>query len=203
MRYGVIGFILSLSSIVSQAQTLTIPSFPSRPEAAIERCVDCDTHVAPSESNQVEPSVRASESPDAPSAIPSMTLEPPAWNLAEPKTSALATRRDPVWDKKMMAAHLFLVGSIVFDVEATHQGIAHHMCVEGNTNLNRKPSRGELYLDNLEQFAPVVVMDGLTALAGRSAHLPRWAWKALGYVGPVYGSTMHLRGGIQWLTQCW
>ena len=103
----------------------------------------------------------------------------------------------------MWAAHIILAGSMIFDTETTHQGLAHHQCVEGNTDLLRHPSRSELYTDDLLQFAPEVVMDSLTALAGRAAHLPRWAWKPIGYIGPVYGSIVHFRGGISWYANCW
>lgn len=103
----------------------------------------------------------------------------------------------------MWAANIFLAGATIFDIEMTHEGIAHHKCVEGNLDLARHPSRGELYFDNVKAFAPMVLMGGLGALSGRAAHLPRWAWKTLGYIGPGYGSTIHLRGGIHWYTRCW
>jgi hypothetical protein len=130
------------------------------------------------------------------------------WNLAAPtapskQLTPVAPRSQPLWDKKALAAQAFLAGSMIFDVEATHQGIAHHKCEEGNLELQRHPSRGELYLDNLEQFAPMVLMEGLSAMALRHAHLPRWAWKTMLYAGPIEGSPGHIRAGTKWLTQCW
>jgi hypothetical protein len=196
--------VLLIACLVSQGQTLVIPAESDQTKTQPNPCVNCIQNLAPAkELGGAKQPAANGELPDAPGFVSSESRDAVVWDLAEPIKSTNSAPPPRIWDKKMLAAHLFLAGSIVFDVEATHQGIAHHMCVEGNSDLNRKPSRGELYLDNLEQFAPMVLMDSLGALTGRSAHLPRWAWKAIGYEGPVIGSTLHLRAGIQWFTQCW
>ncbi len=197
--------LLLLPGPFSHAQKTVGTADSAKSEIHSQPCINCSTAVAPSpEQNGAEPTVPNSELPDAPSSTTLARQDTFVWSLTEPtKQPNPAPPPVPIWDKKMWAANIFLAGATIFDVESTHQGLAHHMCVEGNSDLNNKPSRGELYLDNLEQFAPVVVMGGLTALSGRAAHLPVWAWKALRYIGPIYGSTIHLRGGIRWYTRCW
>jgi hypothetical protein len=193
---------------LSQAQVTNLPPGEATHQSASQQCSDCSTGIEPA-LNQLNSgrSELNTELPDAPSSVSVETSNPFVWDLAVPsvpaKESATAPRPDPIWDKKAWAAQIFLVGTIIFDVEATHQGIAHHKCVEGNNTLREQPSRGELYVDNLKQFVPMVVMEGLGALALRHGHLPRWAWKAMVYGGPVYPSAMHLHGGIKWVTQCW
>lgn len=202
MHYVVITFLLLLSPGISQAQTLTIPSESSGKETQIQPCTNCSTALAFSnQPSGAVPRVRSGELPDAPSS--SDSLEPVAWSLTELKQPEPAPRLDRVWDKKTWAAHIVLASSMIFDVEMTHEGIAHHRCEEGNSDLKAHPSRSELYLDNLEQFAPIVVMDWLGSATLRHGHLPRWAWKSIAYFGPVYGSTMHIKGGVEWYTRCW
>jgi hypothetical protein len=202
MPYFVVGFLFLFSSLISQAQTLTMPSQLDRSSPDTQECATCSADVPLSARQQLaESSVQSSPLPDAPSAT--VSLQPGTWSLSEAKQSAAPARPDPVWDKKMWAAHIILAGSMIFDVEMTHQGVAHHQCVEANTNVPRQPSRSELYLDNLKQFAPLVVMDWLGSAAERAGHLPRWVWKPMGYAGPIYGSVVHIRGGLSWYTRCW
>jgi hypothetical protein len=204
MYYVLVASLFLLSAGISYAQTLISPSRSSSTEMQIQQCANCPSDLAASDQpSRVEPSMRTGDLPSAPSGLPSLKPDPVVWNLAELKQPEAALRPDPIWDKKAWGAQIFLAGAMVVDVEATHQGIAHHKCVEGNSGLNRYPSRSELYLDNFEQFAPIVLIDGLSALAFRHAHLPRWAWKATLYGGPIYGSAVHLKGGTEWLTQCW
>lgn len=205
MKYILIACSSLFLYCLGQAQTTDLPAEAAKHQIRSQQCSDCSIEIAPVVKQPTAgESVLNTGLPDSPSFVSSEMPNAFVWDLTVPSNKLAAPpRRDPIWDKKMWAAHLFLAGSMIFDVEATHQGIAHHMCVEGNSELTQQPSRGELYLDDLEQFAPIVVLDGLTALAGRSAHLPRWAWKPLGYIGPIYGSTIHLRGGSRWFTQCW
>jgi len=180
-----------------QAQTL---SNPSPPGTTIDNCEGCFTDVPYTPSTKVGLPAETNDLPDAASS--SVSFQPESWNLADVQQPT-RPRRDPIWDKKMWAAHLIETASMVFDVEMTHQGLAHHMCVEGNSDLSRHPSRGELYTDNLYPLAGADVMDWLLAMAGRHAGLPRWFWKPLGYMGPVYGTFLHIQGGVEWRTRCW
>lgn len=193
-----------LSAGIIHAQTLTAPSSSSGTQVNIQECASCSTDVALSnQPHRVERTSLDNELPSAPSATAALQPDPVVWSLTERKEPDVAPRPDPVWDKKMWAAHLVLAGSMIFDVETTHQGLAHHQCYEGNDSLRQAPSRAELYKDNLLQFVPVVFMDWLGAASGRAAHLPRWAWKSIGYIGPTYGSAVHIRGAISWYTNCW
>lgn len=99
-----------------------------------------------------------------------------------------------VWNKKFIAVHAAFLGSIVCDTELTHQGLAHHNCVEANPNLGSHPSRGRIYRQNILAFSAVSGLDWVTAKT-RIPYLP--------YIGPVVGTVVHLRAGSKWLAQCW
>ena len=57
-----------------------------------------------------------------------------------------------LFQRTFFAAHAILLTSVVYDVEVTHQGLAHHNCVEGNPLLSQHPSRSALYLSDLPEF---------------------------------------------------
>jgi hypothetical protein len=87
--------------------------------------------------------------PEAPSAVrmiaPTETTIKPAhkpsqWRLMDAETDHLTNHE--VLDKKFWVAHGLFLDSIIYDAELTHQGLAHHRCVEGNINLGQRPSRG-------------------------------------------------------------
>jgi hypothetical protein len=165
------------------------------------------TEIAPSgEQSEARTSVLSVEVPNAPGFEISEARDPFVLGLTDNNKEPRALPppvRVPVWDKKTWAAHVILASSMIFDVEMTHEGIAHHRCEEGNSDLNAHPSRSELYLDNLEQFAPIVVIDWLGSAAFRAHHLPRWARMSIGYLGPSIGSAKHIKGGVDWYTKCW
>jgi hypothetical protein len=94
--------------------------------------------------------------------------------------------------KPFLGAHAIFLASTVFDVEMTHQGLAHHMCVEQNGTPH--PSRGELYQSQLLQFAAVSGVDLLL----QAAHL-----KFAPYMGAIIGTIKHVDGGTRWATGCW
>ena len=184
MKYVVLVCFLLLRSFASEAQTSGATSLSQ------------EKH---------EPVVQNSEPPDAPSSTSLAKQDTFAWSLTEPtKQANTAPKPAPIWDKPMWAATIFQAGATIFDIEMTHEGIAHHKCVEGNLSLARHPSRSELYLDNLEEFAPVVVINGKRASSACGPRTIRdGTGERLGYFSPVYGSTIHLRGGIHWYTRCW
>lgn len=70
----------------------------------------------------------------------------------------------PSWHEATTGGHAFLfwsteglaVASTIADIEVTHQGIAHHVCTEGNEALPPKPSRGQLYANGFEYTGPLV-----------------------------------------------
>ncbi|HEY6766522.1 MAG TPA: hypothetical protein VI386_17320 [Candidatus Sulfotelmatobacter sp.] len=99
-----------------------------------------------------------------------------------------------VWDKKFIAAHSFFLGSLVYDAELTHQGLAHHRCVEGNSHLGTHPGRGEIYGKSLLAFSAITGADWLIGKTG-IRYLP--------YLGATAGSAFHLSGGSKWLADCW
>lgn len=138
--------------------------------------------------------------PDAPSAQSSSQQK---WDLDTPVLSTpVLSPQARIWDKKMWAAHMVLAGSMVFDAEVTHQGLAHHRCVEGNIDIGEHPSRKALYLDDLVQFLPATLLFDwfIGGVGGRASHANRWLSQPLKFEGALIGSVVHIRGGIQWFT---
>lgn len=100
-----------------------------------------------------------------------------------------------VWhDKAWGVTQAVWLGSIVYDVELTHAGLAHHRCVEGNGILRAHPSRAALYVSNLPEY---LVGTGLNWI------MLKFVTKPLIFEMPAWGSIEHIRGGSQWLTNCW
>jgi hypothetical protein len=120
--------------------------------------------------------------PDAPQPQPMMT---PA-----PQTMGKAQNRVRVWNKKFTLAHAAYFGAIVYDVEMTHQGLAHHKCVEKNGG-NPTPGRSELYAKDLGTFALSTGFDWFMA----KHRIPY-----ISYVLPVAGTAEHIHGGTQWVS---
>ena len=203
MNYVVLACLLLFPCLSSQAQTGSAADV-DKTDIDTQSCTDCVTALSQKE-DEAERAVPIRELPDAPSSTSLAKNDTFVWSLtAEPtKQADTAPRPAPIWDKPMWAATIFQAGATIFDIEMTHEGVAHHKCVENNLTLARHPSRSELYLDNLQEFAPAVVLNGLGVLGLRAAHLSRWYWRTVGYFSPAYGSTIHLRGGIHWYRQCW
>jgi hypothetical protein len=82
----------------------------------------------------------------------------------------------------------------VFDIEVTHQGLAHghRGCVEKGEDP--RPSHGDLYLRDMPITMGIVAWDVIV----RKLRLP-----FAGHVGPAIAFYKHGRGGTKWLTQCW
>ena len=117
-----------------------------------------------------------------------------AYEPGHPKMPKVAITKTVVLSKKFLAAHTVYLGSIVYDAELAHQGLAHHRCVEENTNLGIHPSRGEFYAKSLLVFGAVSGLDWFIAKTG-IRYLP--------YIGPATGTAIHLTGGSKWLADCW
>jgi hypothetical protein len=137
--------------------------------------------------------------PDAPIApteyLPAATVYRPTW-LGQPEA---AVQSEPVFNerfinKKFLAVHAVFLASIVYDAELTHQGLAHHKCVESNPDLGTHPSRGRIYGENTLAFSAI---SGLDWILGKTK-IP-----VLPYVSPLVGTAVHLTGGSKWLTECW
>jgi hypothetical protein len=102
-----------------------------------------------------------------------------------------------VWDKLFIATHSVLLASVVFDAEVTHQGLAHHKCLEANNEGHI--SRTELYTNGLLPFAAITGFDVLVKYGWRN-----WVGKTITIVEPVAGTVGHIRGGVLWFTYgCW
>jgi hypothetical protein len=53
--------------------------------------------------------------------------------------------------------------------------------------------RGGLYLDSLEEVAPLLAWDIL---------MTKFLWQPEGEIAPVWASIVHFRAGSKWITQC-
>jgi len=95
-----------------------------------------------------------------------------------------------VLNKKFIAMHAALFGSVVFDSEVTHQGIAHHKCVEAHGNPY--PSRGQLYAKNLSVAATLTGIDYV---------LQRLRVPFIPYAPAAIRTYKHIHGGMQWFTE--
>lgn len=96
-----------------------------------------------------------------------------------------------VWNKKFALAHAAYLGAIIYDEEMTHQGLAHHKCVEKNGG-DPHPSRGQLYGKDL----------GILALStGFDWFMARHSIRFVPYILPIAGSEEHVRGGTEWITE--
>jgi hypothetical protein len=129
---------------------------------------------------QDSPSSNLPETPQ-----PQMLLQP----APPPEISQRA--RPTVWNKKFIAAHAAYLGAIVYDIEVTHQGLAHHKCLE-KTGGDPSPSRGELYGKDLPVYA---------ASAGLDWVLAKYKIPYMPYVLPVAGTVVHVQGGTKWFTE--
>ena len=125
--------------------------------------------------------------PDAP--------QPQSLLLQSPQRSAdIAHQKSSpkVLDKKFVLLHTLFLGSVVYDSEVTHQGLAHHKCVEAYGKPY--PSRGDLYAKNLGYAAAFTALDYL---------LKRMNVRFAPFVPATIGTIKHIRGGTSWFTQGW
>jgi len=106
-----------------------------------------------------------------------------------PDAPSFAGHPDSKW---FWTAHAGLLAATVFDAEVTHQGLAHHKCVEGNSDLPHHPTRGELYGYSLGIDAGLTALDYLLfRKLGHGTH----------FAGAAYGIIVHVQGGSSWYTQ--
>jgi hypothetical protein len=133
--------------------------------------------------------------PDAPEPSGREGFAPAAYVTSGSKQPVAAIKAEPVFNKKFVAVHSAFLASIVYDAELTHQGLAHHKCVESNTELGTHPGRGRIYGQNMAVFG---VIGGLDWVASRFIKVP-----LLPYISPSVASVEHITGGSKWLTECW
>lgn len=128
--------------------------------------------------------------PDAPAPQPAAKCGP--WACYHLQT--IPTRQ--VFQSKAFYALIagdFMAGA--FDAEMTHEGIAHHVCVEGSVHPPY-PSRGDLYRAQIPEYAATAAV-GFIWLKVRG---PKWLMPAL-LTGPIYGHIF--KGGLPWYEGCW
>jgi len=108
-----------------------------------------------------------------------------------------------VFTKSFLIGHGVYLAANVFDIEMTHQGIAHHRCVEGGFDGERHPARGEMYAIDMTVLTFSTLVDALFKyeLNQPNNHTKWLAWTPFTLAG--WGTVGHLRGGIKWYANCW
>jgi hypothetical protein len=131
----------------------------------------------------------ADELPNAPS---SSFVEQ---RTARPAPAIHWSSSNRVWTRKFIFAHSFMLASGIYDAEVTHQGLAHHLCVEKNFG-DPYPSRGKIYRDAMLPMAAATAADWLMAKIG----IPVAPYTVM----PAEISLTHFRSGSRWFThECW
>lgn len=132
-----------------------------------------------------------SAQPDAPSAVRTPDNDKVVIEAPQSRFRANAeVYHDRVWITSTAAYFL----STVFDLEATHAGIAHHRCTEGHINPPY-PSRAELYRVGMGEVA---LVGGVNFLLLKSKV---WRWVPATLSGAL--SVAHVQGGASWMGRCW
>lgn len=118
---------------------------------------------------------------------------------------AIAKVKAHPFTKKFIIAHAAFAGADIFDIEMTQRGL-HRPCgfVEGGFGgADRHPSRKEMYLTDGAIYAALFGFDTLMQWAGDGDHsAAHKAFSWVPYLAPVYGTTLHLKGGIEWYQHC-
>jgi hypothetical protein len=140
------------------------------------------------------PSVLCSRSPAVCDSRYAVAPPPKAgfWSFRAPDDPVLRSNHEVFHDKTLLATQAFWLGAITYDVELTHQGLAHHNCVEHGDDPH--PSRSELYVGNLPEY---LVGSGFNYISMRYFGKPNI------FLFATWGSVEHLRGGSAWITNCW
>jgi hypothetical protein len=131
--------------------------------------------------------------PTAPVPAPQRRLGFWAFGRAD-NAHPLRTNYEVFHDKAWIATQVVWLGGIAYDVEVTHEGIAHHRCEEGNLDLNRHPSRSELYRSDLPEYAIGTAFNVLVL---------KFLTKPLIFEWPAIAIGKHLQAGSSWLLNCW
>jgi hypothetical protein len=109
--------------------------------------------------------------------------------------------RRRILDKRFVFAHVALFGSVIFDTEVTHQGLAHHNCVESRVGLPH-PTRGRLYASDLSVAAAITAFDYLL----QWHHVRSVPYKGdrvgqyLPETGAIVGTIKKFYAGTEWFT---
>jgi hypothetical protein len=112
------------------------------------------------------------------------------------KTNPSKTMRE-VFNKKFVIVHGILLASFVYDAEITHAGLAHHKCLESNTQLGLHPSRWQLYSGKGNLFF-------LGGLIGLDLVSEKFLIPYVPYLLPLAGAAKKFTAGTSWLTgSCW
>jgi hypothetical protein len=86
------------------------------------------------------------------------------------------------------------VALTTLDAEVTHEGLAHHLCVEKNIDPPY-PSRWQLYRAQLPENAAVFAVSFLWL----KLHGPKYIMP--GFL--AFPAVAHIRGAAGWLDNCW
>jgi hypothetical protein len=140
---------------------------------------------------------------DAPSATRAAFAAKPTPHIADTEYAIISADTEPLpkakhpsfWSphprRNFWIAHGALLASTVYDEEVTHQGLAHHKCIERTVDPPY-PTRAQLYENGLAFDALVTGFDYL---------LYRTAGHGSQYAGAAVGIIVHVHGATQWFTE--
>lgn len=115
------------------------------------------------------------------------------WDLNHRNYSWKENFTSPSWYWPMLG----WIAADVYDAEMTHEGLAHHHCHEGAEGLAGNPSRGQLYLYEVRNEAPLWVMNYFIHKLNRKGT----TIISIGQAGAAMG--VHIHGGTGWAMHCW
>jgi hypothetical protein len=129
--------------------------------------------------------------PDAPSTTQPPKPPPKFFAMSRPRlTAPLRTNQQVILSKSFLIVHSTWLASIVFTVEAEHQGLAYHRCVGSMTDPH--PSRASLYANALPTF-------GLS-IANWAAS--KYVWHPAAMAIPAAEIIKNIQSGTHWQTEC-
>lgn len=132
---------------------------------------------------------KCQELPDAPSAQARRTSTWKPWQYPSAPTGEVLR------SKAFLLTFLGDLAITSSDVEITHAGIAHHRCVEVNSELPTRPSRKQLYVYNVPENAVVGIVSFIwLKVKGPKAVLPAFL---------AYPAISHGNADYAWVENCW
>jgi hypothetical protein len=137
-------------------------------------------------------------------ALPCAAQKLDQFPIDSPGTDIAKIKAHP-FTKKFVIAHGAFLGADILDIEMTQRGLKRPCgFVEGGFGgADRHPSRKEMYLTDGAIYAALFGFDALIQWAGDGDHsAAHKAFSWVPYMGPVYGTVLHLKGGIEWYQHC-
>lgn len=126
--------------------------------------------------------------PDAPSTVKKCG----PWSCWNP--DSMMPAKEALKSKTLWAYFSTALMADVYDSEMTHEGLAHHRCVEANVDPPY-PSRADLYRNDIPDAAAIFAAGFILV----RVHAPKWLLWSVQAAPDI----AHIKGGTGWRTKCW